>query len=106
VKLTIRYTTTGNKPETVMCGPRALSASEKNFNIKVASDGLSMEQLGFVAWSQATIDGLDPGPWKAWWDTIDDLDVVPSPDPTGAGTEPSPASSSDYPSAPASPTSS
>jgi hypothetical protein len=106
VKISIRYTLTGAEPVTVVCGPRAISAAEKNFTVKVASDGLSLEHLGFVAWAQSGFDGRDPGDWPSWWKRIDDLDVVPAADPTGAGTEASPASSSGSPSEPASRTSS
>lgn len=105
MKLGIRYTLTGQAPVEVLAGPRAISAAEKNYGIKVATDGLSLEQLGFAAWAQATNDGLEPGPWKAWWEQVDDLDVIPAPDPTGRATDPSPDSSSGSPSAPASPTS-
>lgn len=105
MKIAVTYTLTGQPARTVLCGPRALSAAERNFQIKIATDGLSLEQLGFAAWAQAEIDGLDPGPWKAWWEQVDDLDVGAPADPTGRATVGSPESSSAYPSALASPTS-
>ena len=105
MKLTVRVTLTGQPPTTLVCGPRALSAAEKNFSVKVASDGLSIEHLAFAAWAQAGIDGQEPGSWPEWWKRVDDLEVVPAVDPTGPGTGPLPESSSDSASEPESPSS-
>lgn len=93
MKIAVQYTLTGQAPVTVLCGPRAIATVEKTYNIKVAKDGLGIEQLGHVAWFQAVSDGAYHGPWTEFWGAVDDLDVVPAPDPTGAGPAAPPAPS-------------
>jgi len=104
VKLTVSVTHTDGSSGLYVCGPRALSAAEQNYNIKVATDGLAIEHLAYAVWAQAGIQGEQVGHWKDWWRTIDDLTVLPTADPTGPGTAPSPGSSSASPSEPTSPT--
>lgn len=97
MKLNITYTLTGQAPVTVACGPRAISAAERAYDFRVsaaASEGLAMEWLGYMAWSQAVNDARFLGPWTEFWGTLDDLDVTASrPDPTGPAPEPSPTPS-------------
>lgn len=93
MKIGIEYTLTGGDPVTVAAGPKAISAAEKAYTFKVAgaaSDGLSIESLAYMAWTQAVRDAVFLGPWAEFWDRLDDLNVVPVPDPIGAVPVPSP----------------
>lgn len=88
MKLTVTYTLTGQDPVTVLCGPMALSAAEKNFHVKVVTDGLTIEQLAYVAWTQAVKDGRYLGPFTEFTNALDDLDAGAAAGPPTPGREP------------------
>ena len=93
MKIGIEYTLTDGPATVVAAGPKAISAAEKAYAFKVAgaaSDGLAIESLAYMAWTQAVRNAVFLGPWSEFWDRLDDLNVVALPDPTGAVPVPSP----------------
>ena len=105
MKLTLKYTITGRPETTTVVGWRAIAATEQNYRIHVATDGLDLDSIMFALWAQlAEDDNPHPGPWREFRTTVDDFTVVPDVDPTGPAPGPLPAASSDSPSAPGSPT--
>ena len=95
MKITLEYVLTGGDPVTVTAQPRAINTAERQMNfsfIEKAVAGMSfhMDELACIAWAQAVKDEQFLGPWGTFWDTLDDITIKASPDPTGPATAPSP----------------
>ena len=84
MKLNVEVTLAGADAYQVACGPKAISAAEKHYNVLVSEGRLAVENLAYMAWAQSVTDQQFVGPWSEFWDKLDDLDVVEGrTDPTG-----------------------
>lgn len=75
---------TGNGPERVTVGPRAIVAWELAGKTKVSTLGkdMALTDLCQLAWHQAKVDGNAPATFDGYMATIVDIDPVAGPDPT------------------------
>ena len=77
------------EPFSVNVGFKAQGAAEAKYNFalsKAAGDGIRQEWWAYMAWTQAVTDQSYLGPFKDFWDKLDDITMgAVDGDPTGPG---------------------
>lgn len=84
MKLPLVVTMSNGDTYSVAAGPKAISAAEKAYGFTVSHasvNGISVESMAYMAWAQAAREEKFLGPWKEFWEQLDDIEVS-SADPT------------------------